>query len=300
MSLVERALKKIQESRAGAPQPKPGMHGGANEHPPAMGAGVQRASIQPLDEPPRPARIVHIDREALRRIEMLPSVEQERQIAHEYRQIKRPLIDNAFRKGDKASHSHLIMVSSALPGDGKTFTSVNLALSLALEKDLTVLLVDADVAKPHVSRLFNIGGERGLLDLLRDEALNVETVILPTDVPRLSILPAGAASDTATELLASARMERILSQISACDSQRIVLLDSPPLLLTSESRILASIAGQIVLVVRAGVTPQRAVLDALDLLGEGKSVGLVLNQSDEASRSGYYGYYAQSPVNNDG
>lgn len=300
MSLVERALKKIHESRANAPaKPDSTVHlssGAANSH-----ARIDRTSIEiapipahDLAEAISPTRTLHIDRDALRAAQILPSAQQERQLADEYRQIKRPLIANARIRGvEKLINGHLIMMASALPGDGKTFTSVNLALSMAQEKDTSVVLIDADVAKPHVSQLFGLHGERGLLDVLRDETLNVESVILPTDVPGLSVLPSGKHSDNATELLASARMEQVLAQISVRDPNRIVLLDSPPLLLTSESRVLASLVGQIVLVVRSGVTPQHAVLDALDLLGEGKSIGLVLNQSDEASRSGYYDYYGQ-------
>lgn len=290
MSLVERALKKIQESRGNAPPPN---------DPPVIASAPRSRVVRPEAQTPAreietPARVVHIDREALRTKQILPPPASERRLADEYRQIKRPLIENALGRSETAlANGHLIMMASALPGDGKTFTSVNLALSMALEKDVSVVLVDADVAKPHVSELFGLAQERGLLDVLRDESLNVESLILPTDVPGLSILPAGKPSSTATELLASTRMERILAQLSARDPHRILLLDSPPLLLTSESRVLASIAGQVVLVVKADNTPQQAVLDALDLLGESKSVGLVLNQSDESRHAGYYDYYGQ-------
>ena len=128
------------------------------------------------------------------------------------------------------------MMASAMPGEGKTFTSINLALSMALEKDLSVLLVDADVAKPHISRTFGVEQEPGLLDLLKDESSRVESVILPTDVPNLCILPAGKQSDTATELLASQRMQIVANHLEATDPNRIVLIDSPPLLLTSDAR----------------------------------------------------------------
>jgi protein-tyrosine kinase len=294
MSLVERALKKIQESRAHGPQ---GSLPPASTIPlqparPAAAAPAPRVAAVPTLEPARPTRIVRIDREALRQAELLPPPTQERQLAGEYRQIKRPLIANALGRGvPKMPHGHRIMVASALPGDGKTFTSINLALSIALEKDLSVVLVDADVAKAHLSRTFGVHAETGLMDLLRDEHQDPEALILPTDVPGLSILPAGRAIDTATELLASARMEQVTAQMSARDSKRIVLFDSPPLLITSEAMALASVVGQIVMVVRAGVTPQSAVLDAIELLGEGKSIGLVLNQTDEQVRPGYYQYY---------
>jgi receptor protein-tyrosine kinase len=284
MSLVERALKKLQESRGGSA--------------PAATTAQQRiaaAPPQPRAEPlPRPSRVVTIDMAALRAVELLPAESEERRLKQEYRQIKRPLIANALGRGDSSvSNGHVILVSSALPSDGKTFTSINLAFSMALEKDVSVLLVDADVAKRHVSRVMGIENEPGLLDVLRDETADVESNIIGTDIPGLSLLPAGKNSATATEYLASARMEAVVKQLVANDPNRIVLLDSPPLLLTSESRALAGVCGQIVLVVRANATPQQAVFESLQLLGEGRSIGIVLNGGSDENRRGYYGYYGE-------
>jgi protein-tyrosine kinase len=300
MSLVERALKKIQESRAQgqpahAPQPSlntvPMQVARPTSAPVAHVAPVVSA-VPTLEPVARPTRVVRIDRDALRQAELLPPASQERQLSGEYRQIKRPLISNALGRGvPKLPNGHRIMIASAMPGDGKTFTSINLALSFAMEKDLSVVLVDADVAKAHLSRTFGVHNELGLMDLLRDEKLDVESAILSTDVPGLSILPAGKAIETANELLASARMEQIANQITVRYPNRIVLFDSPPLLITTEAMTLTSAVGQIVMVVRAGVTPQSAVLDAIELLGEGKSIGLVLNQTDEQVRPGYYYQY---------
>lgn len=316
MSLVERALKKIQESRA--QMASPAMAHVASPHtipldvdvaaprtaavpPPVVTQTVNVSRVSP--PPVRDSQVVHIDRDALRQAELLPPLSQERQLAGEYRQIKRPLIANALGRGaDKLHHGHRIVVTSAMPGDGKTFTSLNLALSIALEKDLSLVLVDADVAKAHLSRMFGVQNNAGLLDLLRDENVDPESLILPTDVPGLSLLPAGKGTDVATELLASARMDALANRMLARDPNRILLFDSSPLLVTSEAIALVGAMGQIVLVVRAGVTPQSAVLDAIDLLGEGKSVGLVLNQTDEQVRSGYYyryGYGEQDRADGD-
>ncbi|WP_153067392.1 AAA family ATPase [Steroidobacter cummioxidans] len=299
MSLVERALKKIQESRGQVPPAHAHAQPSFNTVPmqaarpaPAPQPAVSVVSAVPTLEPVRPTRVVHVDRDALRHAELLPPTSQERQLSSEYRQIKRPLIANALGRGvPKVPSGHRIMIASAMPGDGKTFTSINLALSFALEKDLSVVLVDADVAKAHLSRTFGVHNELGLMDLLRDEHLDVESLILPTDVPGLSILPAGKAIETANELLASSRMEQIANHITVRNPNRIVLFDSPPLLITTEAMTLSAVVGQIVMVVRAGVTPQSAVLDAIELLGEGKSIGLVLNQTDEQVRPGYYYQY---------
>jgi exopolysaccharide/PEP-CTERM locus tyrosine autokinase len=281
MSLVEQALKKLQATRsASGPEPvRPHVPVPANQvQPPPM-------PRTPVD----PSRVVVINRERLRAAGILPPQSDERRIAQDYRQIKRPLVDNALGRGTAAiPDGRLIMVASALPGDGKTFSSMNLALSLALEKDLQAVLVDADVAKPHISRLLGVESEPGLLDALRDETLDIESLILPTDVPGLSILPAGRASETATELLASSRMQSLVGRIGASSLQRLVLFDSPPLLLTTESRALTAAVGQVVLVVGAGSTPQRAVLDAIEMIGEGRSISLILNQCDENARNDYY------------
>jgi exopolysaccharide/PEP-CTERM locus tyrosine autokinase len=183
------------------------------------------------------------------------------------------------------------MLASAIPGEGKTFTAINLAFSLSLEKDLHVLLVDADVSKPHISRLLGIDKEPGLLEALQEPGYDIESAILPTSVRGLSVLPAGALNENATELLASERMRDVAARMVKNHPNRIVLFDSPPLLLTTESRALTQVAEQIVVIVRAGMTPQGAVLDALDQIAEGKHVSLVLNQSVAASTGSYQHEY---------
>jgi len=293
MSLVERALKKMQQAAKDHTQPiagppKNAVYGAVVTNSSYRGAGQPAAAES---EPQIPERIVEIDLPALRAAGLLPPVHQERQLAQQYRQIKRPLIANAMGRGTAAlPNGQLIMMASAMPGEGKTFTSINLAFSMALEKDISVLLVDADVAKPHISRLFGIDGEPGLLDLLQENAPPVESLILPTNVPGLSVLPAGRRSSNATELLASARMQHVMDEIGRRKTNRITLLDSPPLLLTTESQALAQLAGQIVVVVRAGFTSQSVIQDALSYLGEGKSIALILNQSVATAPTGYYYY----------
>jgi Mrp family chromosome partitioning ATPase len=179
------------------------------------------------------------------------------------------------------------MVAGALPGDGKSFTSLNLAISMAKEADLSVLLVDADVAKQHLSTLFSINNEPGLLDALREPSGNLEGLVLPTDVPSLSVLSAGRRSDNATELLSSNRMEEVSRQLAASDPHRIIIFDSTPLMLTTESQAVAHAVGQIVMVVRAGVTPQSVVLDAVTSLGD-RPISFILNQSVARTATDYY------------
>jgi protein-tyrosine kinase len=285
MSLVEKALGKMQQSAAAAAAKAAAQR---TADPSVSARGAERPPVAaPAQNGPR----LTIDSAALRSAGLLPPEQDERQLAQQYRQIKRPLIANAIGRGTpRLANGCLIMVASAVPGEGKTFTSINLALSLSIEKDVHVLLIDADVAKPHISEVLGATENPGLLDALRDRSLNVEQMILGTDVHNLSFLPAGKPSAEATELLASARMEQLADELTQRDRQRIVVVDSPPLLYTTESRALIQMAGQVVVVVRAESTAQPVVLDALKLLEGHPSVSLVLNQSLYTNTSDYYYY----------
>lgn len=284
MSLVERALQKLQLTTPRASIPESTTRVRVDVKGPGFAAEAHGRR-------PSNGRLVEIDPAALQMAGLLPPAAEERQLGQQYRRIKRPLIANAIgRTGPRAWSGHLILIASAMPGEGKTFTALNLALSMSLEKDVHVVLVDADVAKPHISRVLGLEEAPGLLDVLRDETLDVEQLILPTSVLNLSILPAGTASAEATELLASARMEQVVQALGAQDPQRIVLFDSPPLLRTTESHVLTQVAGQIVVVVRAEFTPQPVLLDALKMLEGHKGVSLVLNQSTTSADTAYYYY----------
>jgi exopolysaccharide/PEP-CTERM locus tyrosine autokinase len=289
MSLVEKALEKLQR--------KTRLHASAAQGGSVVGASVMRNAAERSRARNSPStRIVHIDRVELRAAGLLPPEHQERQISDQYRQIKRPLIGAANAAGAVAgSDSALIMVTSALAGDGKTFTSVNLAMSLAKERDFDVVLVDGDVAKPHISRVLGLQDDKGLLDVLREESMELESLVLPTDIPGLSVLPAGRHSDAATELLSSQRMKSVAQQLQGTDVRRMVVIDSPPLLLTNESRVLAGSVGQVVVVVRSGKTSQQNLLDALSYLDATKqAIGLVLNQTLNNSAEHNYEYGADS------
>lgn len=278
MSIVEKALKRLQADAS------------ASRARPVVGRVVETAASHATT-----GRVISIDQDALRVSGLLAPTHQERQIASQYRHIKRPLIAAAVGKGQEpVANGRLIMVASALPGEGKTFTAINLAFSMAMESDLHVVLVDGDVAKPQISRMFGVGADRGLLDAIMDPGIELESLILPTDVSNLHLLPAGTHSDRATELLASERMLEAMSWLLNQDERRILIFDSPPLLLSEEAPALAEVAGQIVVVVRAGFTEHHVLLDALKRLPEGPSPSLVLNQSTQKS-GGYYYYGYGAP-----
>lgn len=213
----------------------------------------------------------------------------------QFRRIKRPLLLHVRGEGATVvDNANMIMVTSALPGEGKTFTSINLAMSIAMEMDKTVLLIDADVAKPDVTSRLGVDAEKGLIDVLLDDGLTLPDVLLRTDIPKLTLLPSGNRHVHSTELLASDRMRQLTLELSSRYPDRIIIIDSPPLLLTSEARVLAGLVGQVVLVTEESRTPQHAVKEAVDLLDENEIVGIVLNKGThrkDGDGYGGYGYY---------
>ena len=217
------------------------------------------------------------------------------EIRSEYRRIKRPLLSNAFGKSaELVDDGNLILVTSSVPGEGKSFTALNLALAIAQERDHTVLLIDADVTKQGVSRMLGIERRRpDLTDLLTSEDLSVAKAMLRTDVPGLVLLPAGKPHEYITEMVASQRMSRLVNELANRYSDRVIIFDGPPLLSTPEAPILASLVGQVVFVIEAGKTPHAIVDDALGMLPKEKAIGLVLNKSESISNRGgyYYNYY---------
>ena len=213
-------------------------------------------------------------------------------VAEDFRIIKRPLLRAARASGaDAIVHGNLIVVTSALPGEGKTYCAVNLAMSIAMEMDITVLLVDADVARPSVLKVLGLAPEPGLMDILLDNDLVLSDVILRTNVATLSILPAGRSNKHATELLASHAMGALLDEIASRYADRIVIFDSPPLLITTEAPVLAGHMGQVVMVVEAETTTQNAVKEALRQIEGCRNVNLIYNKTKAYPGSDYYGYY---------
>ncbi|MEW6760094.1 MAG: XrtA-associated tyrosine autokinase [Pseudomonadota bacterium] len=246
------------------------------------GAGADAGSPAPAAAPASRAnpRMVELDLAKMRDMGMVTAAGGRTTLLEEFRIIKRPLLKRAF--GERAEGEmppNLIMITSSLPGEGKTYCAINLAMSIAMELDHTVLLVDADVARPSVLRTLGLPAQRGLMDILVDDKLDLSEVLLRTNVDTLSILPAGTSTPRATELLASSTMSSLVTEIANRYPDRVVIFDSPPLLLTSESRVLASHMGQIVVVVEAQTTTQHAVKEALHKLDGFKNVNLIYNKT---------------------
>nr|WP_308635258.1 XrtA-associated tyrosine autokinase [Massilia brevitalea] len=226
------------------------------------------------------ARKVDLDLARMREAGMVTAASGRTSLLEDFRVIKRPLLKRAFGEASTPGRpNNLIMVTSSLPGEGKTYCAINLAMSIAMELDHTVLLVDADVARPSVLRTLGLPAQRGLMDILIDDKLDLSDVMLRTNVDTLSILPAGTSTARATELLASSTMSNMVNEIANRYPDRVVIFDSPPLLLTSESRVLASHMGQIVMVVEAQTTTQHAVKESLRQLEGCSNVNLIYNKA---------------------
>ncbi|MDD5330805.1 MAG: XrtA-associated tyrosine autokinase [Sulfuricella sp.] len=238
------------------------------------------------------SRIGQINLAKLHKAGMITPDGEKSQIAEEFRLIKRPLITNVFNQTAPIKNANLIMVTSSLPGEGKSFCAINLAMSIAMEMDHTVLLVDADVAKPSLPGLLGLKAEKGLMDVLLDDELQLCDVMIKTNVEKLTVLPAGRGNRYATEMLASEAMTRLLQEMANRYRDRVIIFDSPPLLATTEARVLAAHMGQIVMVVEAEKTTHDQLQDALAQIESCDVVGLVLNKGKALLGTDYplYGY----------
>ncbi|MBO9712512.1 AAA family ATPase [Sphingomonas sp.] len=274
--------------------------------PVALGPGFRRDDeevgaiapepVEPLTlHEPIGRRRAAIDREKLAAAGMIVPGASVTPLAEEFRMVKRQLILTAQKvAGADQQRARMVLVCSAQPDEGKTFCAINLALSMAAETDVEILLVDADFAKPDVLARLGIAEGPGLLDVLSGAVADAEDCIIDTDVPQLSLLPAGTRTHMDTELLASARARAILDRLAAANPRRIVIFDSPPALAASPASVLALIAGQVMLVVRADRTSESDVREAVQMLDACEHIQLVLNsvsyQPGGRRFGSYYGY----------
>ncbi len=282
MSIIEKAVGNIATST-------PNMHIGTGRR--MNGNSMRKNNATPSYQ------TVELDRVALRSHGV--DWDKGSSTLQEFKKIKRPLLNNLLVKRDDDSESfgtNFIVVTSAIPGEGKTHTSLNLAMSLSYERDYDVLFVDGDTIKRDASLLLGLGDRPGLNDLLIDHTAPIDSHILQTDLNKLKVLPAGTFSDNSCELLSSERMVDILSQLLKADN-RIILFDAPPMLATVEASVLTRLAGQVVVVTEAAKTSQAMVQSVLEQIEGEKPVGMVLNKSKRAhgeeDYNSYYDYYRQ-------
>jgi protein-tyrosine kinase len=310
MSLIEQAAKRLEELKRtgvevpdalGDDTPPPAVAASASPTPEQIVEHLAELEQRANEEPPQtfapsPGRTAprqaNVDLARLAALGLLTSEAPHSPLANEFRVIKRPLLSNA--QGVHAAsvkNGNLIMITSAMPGEGKSFSALNLAMSIAMEQDSTVLLIDADVANPTLLKLMGLPPAKGLMDVLTDKNIGLGDVLLRTNVPKLALLPAGTPHQRATEMLASGAMTDMLAEMATRYKDRVLIFDSPPLLPTTESRVLASHMGQIVVVVEAENTTHSTLKSALAHLEACPVVMTMLNKAPRSEVGQYYGYY---------
>jgi len=301
MSIIEKVLDKIDKEKSGDEAETPAKketvesvtenESFVNLKERAQSPSGKQEKIAP--EKKKVSRSIDIDFDRLRRYGYLTPHTINITLSEQYRRIKSPILLNAFDKEHTSlKNRNLVMVTSAIPGEGKSFTSFNLALSVAKEFNHTVLYIDADAAKSTMTNFLGLQKEPGLTDFLINEKFSLPDVLLRTNIPKLTILPAGKTSEMITELWSSRRMRELVLDLSNRYDDRLIIFDTPPLLQDSSAPILTRFVGQIILVIEAEKTPQHIVDETLQLIQGSQYIGLVLNKSNIklASDYGYYNY----------
>ncbi len=294
-SLVERAARKLA-AKSQAPEITSQTKAPNGE----LVKPVNYNSSERNEEPGRKGLIeaqnsVKIDEDRLNEKNILTLNNDNVLVAEEFRLIKRSLLINAFTSGENAiENGNIIMVTSSQPDEGKTYCALSLALSMSKEKDLNVLLVDADVSKPDIMQTMGIKGGKGLIDVIGDDGVDLSECILKTDIKNLSVLPAGKKHSFTTELLASEKMGNIIDELAQRYHDRVIVIDSPPALASSASSVLAMHVGQVLFVVEADRTSEEEIKEALQLIKNCKNINMVLNKAHIHTGNkrfgSYYGY----------
>ena len=180
-----------------------------------------------------------------------------------------------------------ILVTGALPGEGKSFVAANLAISIALNINKHVLLIDCDLRKPNIHRMFGFGEVPGLSEYLVEHH-DMESLLLKTNVDKLTLLPGGSVPPNPSELMSTERMSALIQEVRARYHDRLIVLDSPPPVLAAETAFLARCVDGIILVVKQGSTPREEVEALMNSVGSDNIIGCVVNQLD-LQISKYYG-----------
>ena len=302
MNLIEQATRRLDElRRAGIQIPA------ATPQPTNPDATVMRLTSAPPAERSVPdaervpasandrsvgktSREVTIDLGHLARQGYLTPMLSDRALAEQIRVIKQAVLKNIELAGERGLRRNLVLVTSSASGEGKTFFSMNLAMSLAMEVDRHALLVDADVLRPSVLQRYGLEPGPGLMELATRPDLDVSDVLLRTNIPKLSLLPAGRPDQKSPELLSSAYIDSLLTELSERYADRLVIFDAPPVLVSSGTRHLATRVGQVVMVVHAEVAYARTVTQAFEAVEACPIVSSVLNRSSLPD-AGVYDYY---------
>jgi receptor protein-tyrosine kinase len=281
----------LADDRAGFARPKPQGRVAAQAQPltPVPETAAAPKSAAPVAPP---ARSVVLSQAMLAASGIaLPSAGFSRQV-EEFRSIKRQVLASILRGASADGANRLLMVTSAVPSEGKTHVSINLALAIAFERDYSVLLVDADAHRQSLVSRLGIHADTGWLDTLTDDSIKPSDVIIGTNIPNLTILPAGKARAEIPELMSSRKMGDMLRQLAGENPNRLVIFDSLPCLVSTEPTILASHVGQVLFVVAASETSKDEIESSLRLLEGCPTINLILNKGDPLliDQFGKYGY----------
>jgi Mrp family chromosome partitioning ATPase len=284
---------------AAVPTPQPGTpqidEVAAREGIADLGSHREAQSRAPvIPTPARQSAPDRIDREALAAAGFIVPGGTVSALEEEMRLVKHRLLASIDRRTNQPEEKRrCVLVSSAQAGEGKTFCALNLALSLAGERDVEVLLVDGDFSKPDIASILGIEPGPGLVDALIDSNLDPQTLVIDTDIAGLKLLPAGRKVNNVPELLASERTRDVLVQLVGTDHRRIILFDSPPVLMASCATVLANHVGQSLVIVRADHTTEADLRETIGLLSGCDHVGLVLNAAQLAVSGRKFGLYGE-------
>lgn len=290
MSTIEKALAKQQQQKPESSQDVSQQEAAEQQ---ASELSHKQNSTDTVQQPTTANALLTIDTQELAERGFLIDTGMRKSIKDEFRQIKRKLLNNAFGSGAKMlTNGNLIMVSSSKPNEGKTFVSINLALSIASEQDKTVLLIDADVLRPSINRELGLTSKPGLIEYLLGERTDVSDILYSTNIDKLKIIPAGEPHHLSNELLASGKMAALAQELATRYPDRIVIFDCPPLIGVTETLVLANLMGQALVVVEESKTKLADIKQATESINENVAVGLVLNKATRSHRDmyGYYGY----------
>lgn len=296
VSIIEKAFEKARQAGRLPTASTPTAPVKHPEPARAVSTEAQRAAMASVPFITN-AKPLHVDLARATQRGLLPPDDMSKRMREEFRRIKWPLLDVALRRTpSQLERPNLIMITSSVPSEGKTFCSFNLALSMAREQDCMILLVDGDMAKPKLTSALDLSEKPGLSEYLSGQPLQLSDIVYRTNLDRIYFLPSGSPTSSGPELMAGLRMQQLIAELSQLPNGFIVLFDSPPLLATSDARVLSRLVGQTALVVKADSTPRDAVKEAISLVNKSTALGVVLTQNTGAFGSQYYGEYYEYGV----
>jgi protein-tyrosine kinase len=295
MDLIHRAVQQSNAARRESPEAGPARESAAVTEPDPPEAFAPR--LAPAGRPALPYKEVRIDPAKLRELGLSGPRDRRSRLSEEMRLVKRRLIQKMNPLASEAEgRTNLILVTSAVPGEGKSFISLNLALSFVADEHFDVLLIDADAMRPTILKMLGLPPARGLSDLLMHPEMDPSEVLLRDPALRLTILPPGEEAPSATDLYGGPYMKDLVRRLGRSQPNRIVILDAPPVLATTEPIMLAHIVDQVLMVVEADRTAHSAIRTALDLLEPCDNVSMILNKAVGSKSVEQFGsYYAPAP-----